>query len=59
MKSAITLLTLILTLSACGQKGPLIVETPQRNDATQSSEQEVSQGESVLNTQTEETSPTR
>ena len=53
MKFAITLLILTLALSACGQKGPLIVETPQ------SSEQEVSENTSVLNTQTEETSPTR
>lgn len=58
MKIAITLLTLSLMLSACGQKGPLIVETKSSN-STQATDQEVTEKKSVLNTQTEETSPTR
>lgn len=58
MKLAITLLTLTLALTACGQKGPLIVEKKSNNSA-QTTQQEVSEKESVLNTQTEETSETR
>lgn len=41
------------TLSACGQKGPLIIDSPSTNPS------EVSDKDSVLNTQTEERSTTR
>ena len=57
-----TLLTLIaiMVLAGCGQKGPLIIDLPSASTNTgEPTSREVTNKDSVLNTQTEEISPTR
>ena len=48
--------TISIIVSACGQKGPLILATP-ANGTTPASDTKVSEKDSILNTQTEEVSP--
>jgi len=57
MKHFIQTLLVLTLLSACGQKGPLIIETT-ASDSTQV-QQEVPEQSPVLNTQTQEASSTR
>ncbi len=65
--SRILLLSALLLVAACGQKGPLIVERPASastqvtspNAVDEANEREVSQDESVLNIQTDDSSSTR
>ena len=52
-----TLLTVVV-ITACGQKGPLIINSPSAS-ADEPATREVGEQDSVLNTQTEEISPTR
>jgi len=58
IRTLMTLSALLLVMTACGQKGPLIVDRPATTSAP-AGPQEVTEEDSVLNTQTEPSSPTR
>ena len=61
------LLSTLILIGACGQKGPLIVQQPSQasvvenkaDEKAENTEREVSQDEPVINIQTDETSASR
>ena len=61
------LLSVLMLIGACGQKGPLIIQQPSKasvvenkaDEKAEKTEREVSKDEPVLNIQTDETSAIR
>jgi len=58
IRTLMAMTALLFIVSACGQKGPLIIERP-ATATTPAGPQEVTDEDSALNTQTEKTSSTR